>query len=103
MVVLINAYSSVLTSLLTAPRLKPIAITLKDVAESQELRVTVEKNHFFSRLFLVLLMAVHTIINVELDKFIGFNRVTKITAHLVYFYKSVVHLFEFALISNKFY
>jgi len=67
MVVLINAYSGVLTSLLTAPRLKPIAITLKDVAESQELRVTVEKNHFFPRLFLVLLMAVHTIFNIELD------------------------------------
>jgi len=75
MVVLINAYSGVLTSLLTAPRLKPIALTLHDVAESQELRVTValtlhdvaesqelrvtvEKDSYFSRIFLVLLVAV---------------------------------------------
>ena len=54
MVVLINAYSGVLTSLLTAPRLKPIAQTLKDVAESSELRVTCEKDSFFARIFLVL-------------------------------------------------
>ena len=58
MVVLINAYSGVLTSLLTAPRLKPIALTLQDVAESQELRVTVKKDSYFSRIFLVLPVAV---------------------------------------------
>ena len=55
MVVLINAYSGVLTSLLTAPRLKPIAQTLKDVAESPELRVSCEKQSYFSTIFLVLL------------------------------------------------
>jgi len=57
MVVLINAYSGVLTSLLTAPRLKPIAQTLKDVAESKVLRVSCEKNSFFSQTFLVLLIS----------------------------------------------
>jgi len=69
MVVLINAYSGVLTSLLTAPRLKPIVQTLKQVAESQELRVTCEKDAYMSRIFLVLLMstATFTVINLELD------------------------------------
>jgi len=48
MVVLINGYSGVLTSLLTVPKLKPIAKTLKDVAESKELRVSCENNAFFA-------------------------------------------------------
>ncbi len=43
MVVLINAYSGVLTSLLTVPKLEPIANTLKEVAESGKLRLTLEK------------------------------------------------------------
>ena len=55
MVVLINGYAGVLTSLLTVPKLKPIAQTLKDVAESKELRVTCEKNSYFSDMFLVIL------------------------------------------------
>ncbi len=72
MVVLINAYSGVLTSLLTAPRLKPIAKTLQEVAESQELQVTVEKNNIFSRSFLVFFMAVPTFINVVVEDFVSF-------------------------------
>ena len=53
MVVLINAYSGVLTSLLTIPKLNPIANTMKEVTESKELRVTVEKNLPMSKKFLV--------------------------------------------------
>ncbi len=53
-VVLINGYAGVLTSLLTVPKLRPIAQTLKDVAESTELRVTCEKNSYFSDIFLVI-------------------------------------------------
>ena len=78
MVVLINAYSGVLTSLLTAPRLKPIAKTLKDVAESQELRVTCEKDSYISRFILVFLMATTTVINSVLRlKLWAKNRLTK--------------------------
>ncbi len=53
MVVLINGYSGVLTSLLTIPKLNPIVNTMKEVTESKELRVTVEKNLPFSKIFLV--------------------------------------------------
>jgi len=59
MVVLINAYSGVLTSLLTTPKLKPIATTLRDVAESKELRVSVEKQSYFSLLLLVHLLILY--------------------------------------------
>ena len=62
MVVLINAYSGVLTSLLTAPRLKPITQTLKDVAESSELRVTCEKDGYFARIFLVIIIGKATVL-----------------------------------------
>ena len=53
MVVLINGYSGVLTSYLTIPKLNPIANTLQEVADSKELRVTVEKNVSISQSFLV--------------------------------------------------
>jgi len=53
MVVLINAYSGVLTSLLTATKLNPIAKTMKDIAESKDLRLTTEKNFFLQERFLV--------------------------------------------------
>jgi len=53
MIVLINAYFGVLTSLLTVPKLKPIANTVKDVAESDVLRLTIEKNLEMSEFFLV--------------------------------------------------
>jgi len=53
MVVLINAYSGVLTSLLTVPKLKPIANTMNEVVESNVLRVTLEKNGGYSPRFLV--------------------------------------------------
>ena len=52
-VVLINAYSGVLTSLLTVTKLKPIAHTMKDVAESKELRVTCETSSIYCKMFLV--------------------------------------------------
>ncbi len=54
MVVLINAYSGVLTSLLTVPKLQPIAKTLEEVAEKNVLRLTIEKNTYFSEMFLVI-------------------------------------------------
>ena len=54
LVVLINAYSGVLTSLLAGTELQPIAQTLKDVAESKELRVTCEKSSILAKIFLVL-------------------------------------------------
>jgi len=44
MVVLINAYSGVLASLLTVPKLDPIANTMNELLESKVLRVTIEKN-----------------------------------------------------------
>ena len=53
MVVLINAYSGVLTSLLTVPKLEPIANTMNGLLESNVLRVTIEKNGGYSRRFLV--------------------------------------------------
>lgn len=53
MIVLINGYSGVLTSFLTIPKLNPIANTLQDVAESNELRVTIEKNVLLSKFLLV--------------------------------------------------
>jgi len=53
MVVLINGYAGVLSSLLTVPKLKPIARIIKDVAESKELQVTCEKGQYFCDTFLV--------------------------------------------------
>jgi len=53
MVVLINGYSGVLTSLLTIPKLNPIANTMQEVAESKELRLTSEKSIALAKLFLV--------------------------------------------------
>ena len=43
MVVLVNAYTGVLTSLLAVPKWEPIVQTLDDVAASPHLRLTVEK------------------------------------------------------------
>ena len=57
MVVLVNAYSGVLTSLLTVPKLTPIAQTLKDVAE-KELKVIVKKNEMMGDLLLVILVLI---------------------------------------------
>ncbi len=53
MVVLINAYSGVLTSLLTVPKLEPIANTVKELVSSDELRFTTEKNAGYAIRFLV--------------------------------------------------
>lgn len=58
MVVLINAYSGVLTSLLAVPKLEPIVKTLQEVAENDMLglRITLEKDSGITRdLFVSLL------------------------------------------------
>jgi len=60
-VVIINAYSGVLTSLLTVTKLKPIAETMKDVADSKELRVTCEKSSALAAIFLVLPFQLHMV------------------------------------------
>ncbi len=47
MVVLVNAYSGVLTSLLTVPKLEPIVNTLQELVEREDLGfggVTIEKD-----------------------------------------------------------
>jgi len=64
MVVLVNAYSGVLTSLLTVPKLEPIARTLKEVVESNTLRVTVERASVFAINFLVYLFIKHNLDNI---------------------------------------
>ena len=53
MIVLINAYFGVLTSLLTVPKLELIVNTIEEVAKSNVLRVTVEKNADWSYIYLV--------------------------------------------------
>ncbi len=53
MVVLINGYLGVLTSMLSIPKLVPILFTMKEVAENGEMRVTIEKNSGLSTQFLV--------------------------------------------------
>lgn len=53
MVVLINGYLGVFTSMLTSPKLEPILFTMKEVAESGKSRVTIEKNSAFSTQLLV--------------------------------------------------
>ncbi len=53
MVVLVFAYTGVLTSLLSVPKLEPIVNTVDDLAEGGKLRITIEKNTQTSREFLV--------------------------------------------------
>ncbi len=53
MVVLVFAYSGVLTSLLTVPKLEPIVNTVEELIESGKLRITIERNIQISREFLV--------------------------------------------------
>lgn len=53
MIVLINAYTGVLTSLLTVPKLKPIPQSLEDLAAMKDYRVTINKNHLLAIAFLV--------------------------------------------------
>lgn len=72
MVVLVNAYSGVLTSLLTVPKLEPIARTLKEVVESDTLRVTVERASIFAINFLVLFGKTYMLANlIVVELFIG--------------------------------
>ncbi len=52
MVVLINAYTSVMTALLTVPKLEPIANTLEEAAMQNRL-VTIETNTPMSRIISV--------------------------------------------------
>ena len=44
MLVLTLAYSDVLTSLLSVPKLEPIVNTLEDLVKGGQLRITLEKN-----------------------------------------------------------
>ena len=53
MVVLVFAYTGVLTSLLCVPKLEPIFNTVEDLAEGGKLRITIEKNIQLHREFLV--------------------------------------------------
>ena len=52
MVVLIYAYSGVMTSLLTVPKLKPIVQTLEETIQQNRL-VTMERDRTLSRTFMV--------------------------------------------------
>ncbi len=61
MVVLINGYLGVLTSMLSIPKLEPIFFTVKEVVESGELGVTIEKNSALSTQFLVYFGYCHSI------------------------------------------
>ncbi len=53
MVVLVLAYTGVLTSLLTVPKLEPIVTTVDELVDDGKLRITLEKNIQMSREFLV--------------------------------------------------
>jgi len=53
MVVIINSYTSVLTSLMAVPKLKPIPQSLEDLAEMKEYKVTIQKNQILAEAFLV--------------------------------------------------
>jgi len=55
MVVMIYAYTGVLTSLLTVPKLEPIDFTLEEVVLHNKFCVTQERNTPLSRGFLVIL------------------------------------------------
>lgn len=52
-IVLINAYAGVLTSLLTVPKLEPIANTVEDIAKSDVLRMTIEDKLGLADIFMV--------------------------------------------------
>ncbi len=53
MVVLINAYTGVLTSYMTVPKLKPIPQSLEQLATMKEYKVTVIKDSVLANSFLV--------------------------------------------------
>jgi len=53
MIVIINAYTGVLTSLMVAPTLKPIPQSLQELAEMKEYKVTIQKNQILADAFLV--------------------------------------------------
>ncbi len=61
MVVLINSYTSVLTSYMTVPKLKHIPQTLEELAEMKEYRVTMLKNMLLAETFLVPTLRIVTI------------------------------------------
>jgi len=53
MVVIINAYTGVLTSLMAVPKLKSIPQSLEELAEMKEYKVTIQKNQILADAFLV--------------------------------------------------
>jgi len=55
MIVIINAYTGVLTSLMVVPKLKPIPQSLQELAEMKEYKVTIQKNQILADAFLVCL------------------------------------------------
>lgn len=54
MVVLINCYTGVLTSIMTVPKLEPIPQSLEELAAKKEYKVTVMKESFLAKAFLVI-------------------------------------------------
>ena len=58
MVVLINAYTGVLTAMMTAPKWEPIVESLEDIAQSSHLKLTIEKASFITSELLARLIVV---------------------------------------------
>jgi len=56
MVVLINSYTGVLTSMMTVPKLESIPQSLEELAARREYKVTVMKESFLAKAFLVILL-----------------------------------------------
>ena len=53
MVVLVNAYSGVLTSFMTVPKFEKTVESLEDLSTCGRLRLTIENNSFVATSFLV--------------------------------------------------
>ncbi len=54
MVALINSYTGVLTSMMAVSKLKPIPQSLEELAAKKEYKVTVMKESFLAKQFLVI-------------------------------------------------
>ena len=53
MVVIVNSYSGVLTSLLAIPKLEPTIESVEDLVASEQYKLTIEKDVILTRDFLV--------------------------------------------------
>lgn len=67
MVVLINSYTGVLTSMMTVPKLKSIPQSLEELAAKKEYKVTVMKESFLAKAFLVILFYKKLKINISFE------------------------------------